>query len=202
MSSSEKRGQTPPVLGSTGEPLVCELVDQIRDGNPEAVDELSRIVQPGIRVLMQHHLGRDVADEQVRKMFSAVVRAIRRGSLRNSERIAAFVHNVLQHQTAPHHRRREQELWSAPDQDALRSERTEMMRSVLLELSPRERDALSRFYRLSQTEVEICETTGLDLDGLRSRIKARFAAVASGTHCKPSQESYATGRKHGRGHSV
>jgi RNA polymerase sigma-70 factor (ECF subfamily) len=52
-----------------------------------------------------------------------------------------------------------------------------VMRRVLRELSPREREAISRFYLKEQTQAQICSEmalTKIQFQLLKSRAKARF----------------------------
>ena len=69
---------------------------------------------------------------------------------------------------------------SNPEEDAIERQRVEIMKRVLHSISPRDREILTRFYLLNQTQEEIClemHLTGTQFRLLKSRAKARFGEL-------------------------
>jgi DNA-directed RNA polymerase specialized sigma24 family protein len=68
-----------------------------------------------------------------------------------------------------------------PEQATVAQERMEIMRGVLMGLSQRDREVLTRFYLLEQGKQQICREmrlTDTQFRLLKSRAKARFARAA------------------------
>jgi RNA polymerase sigma-70 factor (ECF subfamily) len=124
-----------------------------------------------------------------------VVQAIRRGELREPSRLMGFVRTIVRRQVAAHidkvvHTRRDQiDLDSTirladpdgnPEEQAIFSERTDLINRVLGELSRRDREILTRFYLLEQDQDQICSEMALSETQfrlLKSRAKARFGEL-------------------------
>jgi RNA polymerase sigma-70 factor, ECF subfamily len=67
-----------------------------------------------------------------------------------------------------------------PEQTAMIRERTELARHVLHTISPRDREILTRFYLLEQSQEQICQEMNLtdtQFRLLKSRAKARFGEL-------------------------
>lgn len=136
-------------------------------------------------------LGPQEAEDKVHDALLIVVQAIRRGELRDPACLPGYVRTVVRHLMADHigrsldFRRRQVELGCAvslgdpasnPEQAALAHQRVEIMQEVLLRLSPRDREILTRFYLLEQSKEQICTEMGLtetQFRLLKSRAKAR-----------------------------
>jgi RNA polymerase sigma factor (sigma-70 family) len=124
-----------------------------------------------------------------------VVQAIRRGELREPERLMGFVRTIVRRQVAAHiekvvqSRREEVDLDSGqrvpdpartPEESAMRLERQHLIHRVLGELSARDREVLTRFYLEEQSQEKICEEmrlTDTQFRLLKSRAKARFGEL-------------------------
>lgn len=171
------------------------LVARIQVGNALAMEELYAIFSKGIRYFLCRQLGPQELDDKVHDTFLIVVQAIRRGELREPERLMGFVRTIVRRQVASYiddivQNRREGaplELDAVvadsrrnPEQDIAFREKIELMKSILRGLGARDREILTRFYIYEQSQEQICED--LDLSEtqfrlLKSRAKARFGAI-------------------------
>jgi RNA polymerase sigma-70 factor (ECF subfamily) len=172
-----------------------ELVDRIRTGKSDGMEELYQLFSKGIRFYLCRQLGPQELDDKVHDTFVVVVQAIRRGELREPERLMGFVRTIVRRQVAAHidkvvHSRREQiELDSTvrvadprenPEESAIFHQRTELIQRVLGELTDRDREILTRFYLYEQSQDQICSEMALtetQFRLLKSRAKARFGEL-------------------------
>jgi RNA polymerase sigma factor (sigma-70 family) len=172
-----------------------ELVDRIRFHETDGMEELYDLFSKGIRFYLCRQLGPQELDDKVHDTFVVVVQAIRRGELREPSRLMGFVRTIVRRQVAAHidkvvHTRRDQiDLDSSvrladpegnPEERAMFSQRTELINRVLGELSDRDREILTRFYLLEQSQDQICSEMGLSETQfrlLKSRAKARFGEL-------------------------
>jgi len=171
------------------------LVDRIHRGDESAMEELYRLFAKGIRFYLCRQLGGQEIDDKIHDTFLIVVKAIRRGDLREPERLMGFVRTVLRRQVAAHidhlvHRRREQinldmgsrvaDARRNPEQRAALREKIDLMTEVLSEMSERDRNILTRFYLQEQGQEQICAEMNLtetQFRLLKSRAKARFGEL-------------------------
>ena len=171
------------------------LVARIQAGDPLAMEELYGIFSKGIRYFLCRQLGPQELDDKVHDTFLIVVQAIRRGELREPERLMGFVRTIVRRQVASYidemvQNRREgtpleidavvADSRRNPEQDIAFREKIELMKSILRGLGERDREILTRFYLYEQSQEQICED--LDLTEtqfrlLKSRAKARFGAI-------------------------
>jgi RNA polymerase sigma-70 factor, ECF subfamily len=169
-----------------------DLVARIQANDESAMEELYRLFSKGIRFYLCRQLGPQELDDRVHDAFLIVVQAVRRGDLREPERLMGFVRTVVRRQVAAaidravHDRRDHLDLESTaplsdhrltPEQEALDRERTEILRKVMEGISERDREILTRFYLLEQTQEQICREMHLSATQfrlLKSRAKARF----------------------------
>lgn len=172
-----------------------ELVDRIRTGKTDGMEELYTLFSKGIRFYLCRQLGPQELDDKVHDTFVVVVQAIRRGELREPQRLMGFVRTIVRRQVAAHidrvvHIRREQlDLDSSariadphenPEESAIFRQRTELINRVLGELSRRDREILTRFYLREQSQDQICSEMALtetQFRLLKSRAKARFGEL-------------------------
>ena len=144
---------------------------------------------------LQTNLRAALCMHKVHDTFLIVVQAIQRGELREPQRLMGFVRTVVRRRVAAHidqavqGRRETVELddgarmanrEGSPEDAALREQRTEIMAEILREISPRDREILTRFYIQEQPQEEICEAMGLSETQfrlLKSRAKARFGEI-------------------------
>lgn len=176
-------------------PNWAELVEQIRRDDAAGMEELYRVFARGIRFYLCRQLGPQELDDRVHDTFLIVVQAIRRGNLREPERLMGFVRTVVRRQVAAHidglvhSRRKEVEIdintrladrtWN-PEQNLTSRENVNLMRRVLDSLSRRDREILVRFYLHEQSQEQICsemELTETQFRLLKSRAKARFGEL-------------------------
>jgi len=172
-----------------------ELVERIRQEDPTGMEELYRVFARGIRFYLCRQLGPQELDDRVHDTFLIVVQAIRRGDLREPERLMGFVRTVVRRQVAAHiddlvHSRREEveidvnsrlpdRSWN-PEQSLASRENIALMRRVLDSLSQRDREILVRFYLQEESQDQICremELTETQFRLLKSRAKARFGEL-------------------------
>ena len=171
------------------------LVARIHSGETDGMAELYRLFSKGIRFYLCRQLGPQELDDKVHDTFVVVVQAIRRGELREPQRLMGFVRTVVRRQVAAYidrvvHDRREQAEIDAslkvidphgnPEEAAMFRQRNELIRRVLGELSDRDREILTRFYLHEESQEEICSEMSLtetQFRLLKSRAKARFGEL-------------------------
>jgi RNA polymerase sigma-70 factor (ECF subfamily) len=191
-------GEPPPAQeyppDSTYESLSA-LVGRIRTGETDGLEELYVLFSKGIRFYLCRQLGPQELDDKVHDTFVVVVQAIRRGELREPERLMGFVRTIVRRLVAAHidrvvHTRRDQmdlELTlriadpaENPEETAIFQQRADLIKRVLGELSTRDREILTRFYLREQSQDQICSEMALSdtqFRLLKSRAKARFGEL-------------------------
>jgi RNA polymerase sigma-70 factor, ECF subfamily len=172
------------------------VVEQIRAGDPAGQETLYRNLAAGARQFLRRRLGTDDVEDRVHDLFLIVVETIRRGELREPERLMGFIRTVLYRQLSlefsriTRARRSAVTLESAgdltsfgpsPEQQVAGSEQIELMKEILKTLSERDFEVLTRFYLHEQSSEQICREmrlTQTQFDLLKSRAKARLTASA------------------------
>ena len=173
----------------------AELVERIRLRDESGMEELYRIFAKGIRFFLCRQLGPQELDDKVHDTFLIVLQAIQRGDLREPDRLMGFVRTIVRRQVAAyidqvvHSRREEMDIEmggrvpdrrSNPEQNLVFRQKVDLMKSVLGELSAKDREILTRFYLHEQTQEQICEDMDLtetQFRLLKSRAKARFGEL-------------------------
>jgi RNA polymerase sigma-70 factor, ECF subfamily len=197
----EKNALGPPVLAAAAADNVeayaewVDLVERIRTGEIDGMAELYHLFSIGIRFYLCRQLGPQELDDKVHDTFVVVVQAIRKGELREPQRLMGFVRTIVRRQVAAHidrvvHSRREQmDLDSTvrvadprgnPEEAAIFRQRVDLIRRVLGELAEKDREILTRFYLHEQSQEEICSEMALtetQFRLLKSRAKARFGEL-------------------------
>jgi RNA polymerase sigma-70 factor (ECF subfamily) len=171
------------------------LVDQIKTGDDTGMEHLYKLFSRGIRYYLCRQLGPQELEDKVHDTFLIVVNAIKRGDLREPERLMGFVRTVVRRQVAAyienavHIRREQQDLESSatvadrkqnPEQEAIFRQKSALMKSALESLSKRDRDILIRFYLMEQSQDQICREMALtetQFRLLKSRAKAKFGDI-------------------------
>jgi RNA polymerase sigma factor (sigma-70 family) len=171
------------------------LVESIGSGERAGMEELYRIFSRGVRYYLCRQLGPQDLDDKVHDTFLIVVQAIRKGELREPERLMGFVHTVVRRQVAAQidravQSRRDQadmdltamvcDARQTPEEEAIVREHQQVAEAVLRNVSTRDREILTRFYLMEQTQEEICDQMGLSETQfrlLKSRAKARFGEL-------------------------
>jgi RNA polymerase sigma factor (sigma-70 family) len=172
------------------------VVEQIFAGDPAGQEALYRNLAAGARQFLRRRLGTDDVEDRVHDLFLIVVETIRRGELREPERLMGFVRTVLYRQLSSEFtqitraRHTAVTLDSAgdlrsggpnPEQEAIAAEKVELMKQVLKTMNQREFDVLTRFYLREEPPERICREMGLtqtQFDLLKSRAKARLTQSA------------------------
>lgn len=173
----------------------ARLVERIRFSQADGMAELYHLFSKGVRFYLCRHLGIQELDDKVHDIFMVVVQAIRRGELREPERLMGFVRTVVRRQVAAHidkavQARREQMDLDAsarvpdpngnPEEAAIFNQKEELVRRILAELSSRDREILTRFYLHEESQEEICAVmilTETQFRLLKSRAKSRFGEL-------------------------
>lgn len=173
----------------------AKLVAAIKAGEDAGMEQLYKLFSRGIRYYLCRQLGPQELEDKVHDTFLIVVNAIKRGDLREPERLMGFVRTVVRRQVAAYienavHTRREQtDLESGvtvvdktqnPEQEAIGRQKAELMKSALASLSKRDRDILVRFYLKEQSQEQICAEMSLtetQFRLLKSRAKAKFGEI-------------------------
>ncbi|HVP48955.1 MAG TPA: sigma-70 family RNA polymerase sigma factor [Bryobacteraceae bacterium] len=171
------------------------LVERIRSGDDNAVQELYAKLSAGMRILTCRRLGAQDVHDRIHDVFIIVLNAIRSGSLREPEALAGFALAVLRNHIAAciGERRKSREQTSgttalddiahhqhSPEDVLLNQERTDIAHRALKRLRPRDREILTRFYLQGQTEDRICEEmhlTSTQFRLVKSRAKAAFGEI-------------------------
>jgi len=163
------------------------------------MEELYRVFSRGVRFYLCRQLGPQDLDDKVHDTFLIVVQAIQKGELREPERLMGFVRTVVRRQVAAQidrsvqSRREQAEMNSSavvsdhrntPEEAAILRQHEQVAESVLRSVSGRDREILTRFYLMEQTQQEICD--GMKLSEtqfrlLKSRAKARFGELGRKT---------------------
>jgi RNA polymerase sigma-70 factor, ECF subfamily len=199
LSAPPHTAETPPDPTGPDENLAgpnwTALVDKIKVDDQSGMEELYRVFSRGVRFYLCRQLGPQDLEDKVHDTFLIVVQAVRRGELREPERLMGFVRTVVRRQVAAHidqavHNRRQQvgldsgtgvmDLNRDPEETAIRQQHEQIARRVLNSISKRDREILSRFYLLEQSQDRICAEMNLtetQFRLLKSRAKARFGEL-------------------------
>jgi DNA-directed RNA polymerase specialized sigma24 family protein len=170
-------------------------VERIRAGDSEAQKVLYQNLMSGARLFLQRRLGIQDVDDRLHDLFVIIVDAIRRGELREPERLMGFVRTVLVRRVAfeiskiVRARELSVDLDSAPDlttadptpeQEAAHRQTVTLVMRVLGKMRKREYEVLTRFYLREQPPERIRLDLGLtenQFNLLKSRAKARLSQL-------------------------
>jgi RNA polymerase sigma-70 factor (ECF subfamily) len=183
-----------PVV-SIAEPSWVSLVERVRAGDPAGVEELYQIFTSGIRFYLCRQLGPQDLDDKVHDAFLTITQSIRRGDLREPERLMGYVRTIVRRQVigyigAAVDARRNQvdpdrgavlrDHQPDPERAVIEQQNGDLAMRVLHSLPLREREVLTRFYLKEQTPQQICRDLALTQTQFRlikSRAKARFTEL-------------------------
>jgi RNA polymerase sigma-70 factor (ECF subfamily) len=173
----------------------ANVVERIRLGEQSAVEELYRVFSRGIRYYLCRQLGPQDLDDRVHDCFLVVIHAIKKGDLREPERLMGFVRTIVRRQIAGfiegmvETRRKQVDIEFGniipdeklnPENSAISKERDSLAASVLKTISARDREILTRFYLQEQSQEQICQEMSLtetQFRLLKSRAKAKFGEL-------------------------
>jgi RNA polymerase sigma-70 factor, ECF subfamily len=186
---------TPLEPVQTQEPSWSLLVERIRMGNPAGMEQLYAVFAKGVRSFLWRQLGSRDLDDKVHDIFLIVTQSIRRGDLREPERLMGYVRTVLRRQVAAyiqevvHERRNEVEMEPglnlsdrqiSPERRVQDRQTQELAMRLLRSLPARDREVLTRFYLQEQSAERICAEMNLTETQFRlikSRAKARYGEL-------------------------
>lgn len=177
----------------SNETELTELVNRIIAGDSVAEEELVRRYEKGVAIITERIVRSRSATEDVSQdTFKIVLTKIRRGDLREPERLSGFVCSVARNAAIDYIRRTkhlenqeaigdaEQIPDPAPSQleDLLKQEKAGVVRQLINELKKkRDRDLLLRFYIAEEDKDKICADLGLtrtQFNNVIFRATARF----------------------------
>lgn len=184
---------SPPETSETPQPWV-HVVERIRAGDPSGMEELYAVFTTGIRFYLCRQLGSQDLDDKVHDAFLTITQSIRRGDLREPERLMGYVRTIIRRQVAGYiggavEARRNsadpnvallRDRQPDPERKAIEQENIGLAMRVLNTLPLRDRQVLIRFYLQEQSPRQICRELGLTPTQFRltkSRAKARFTEL-------------------------
>ena len=165
-----------PVESAARSEQPADLVRRILAGERGAEDELVSRYKSGVSIIVRRMVkDSGVTDDLSQETFRLVLEKIRRGEVREAERLSGFVCSIARNLALDHFRQiRRLETQEdvaaiplsdpAPDQLSvlLQRERAAAIRQVLQELeSARDRALLYRFYIAEEDKEQICSDLGL-----------------------------------------
>jgi RNA polymerase sigma-70 factor (ECF subfamily) len=172
------------------------IVERIRAGEQSAMEDLYDVFSKGIRFYLCRHLGPQDLEDRLHDIFLIVAQSIRKGDLREPERLMGYVYTVVRRQVAAQIDSAVQARRSLADLDcgmnlsdqhpdperiAIEQENEAVALRILRSLPKRDREVLIRFYLEEQQPERICRELGLTETQFRlvkSRAKARFGELA------------------------
>jgi len=179
----------------TADPSWSHIVHRIRTGDPSAMEELYGVFRKGVRFYLCRHVGPQDFDDHLHEAFLIIAQAIRKGTLREPERLMGFVRTVVRRQVACHieravearrhrtdsdFRSRLSDRLPDPERAAIERETNEVAMRVLNSIGRRDREVLVRFYLQEQPAHQICrdlDLTETQFRLIKSRAKARFGEL-------------------------
>lgn len=172
------RGMEIVDVSATSDILVgAELVSRIMSGDAQSEVELVEHYSRGVAFIIRRETGgASAADDLYQETFRIALEKIRRGDLREPEKLSGFVCGIARNLVIDYFRREARQeglneveeatpLWSsAPSQleELLRKEKGALVRQVINELpSDRDRQLIFRFYIAEEEKESICADLGL-----------------------------------------
>jgi RNA polymerase sigma-70 factor (ECF subfamily) len=165
------------VSAASGAGSAADLVSRIMAGDGQAEAELVERYSRGVTFVISRETGgASAADDLYQDTFRIALEKIRRGDLREPEKLSGFVLGIARNLVIDYFRRaaRQDSLTEideaaplshpAPSQldELLRKEQAALVRRVIDELpSERDRQALFRFYIAEEEKESICADLGL-----------------------------------------
>ncbi len=135
------------------------LVQKVQAGDSFSVDELHRLLSPGVRFFIERALDDRFVDQATRAVLGEVTKAIRDGSVRDPRLLLGHVRRTVQvhldHEDAAHGR---------PTQAPLA---VRQAASLAQAMSAEERELVRRFYVLGQSESQIVSEMQLSAEQFR-----------------------------------
>jgi len=157
-------------------PLETDLASRIRIGDRQAEAELVARYQRGVTLLLRRSAGDpSLAEDLAQETFRIALEKIRRGDLREPEKLAGFLCSLARNLSIEHFRKASAHRASGPPPEdsvrgdepdplerLLRAEQARIVRGILSELpTERDRQILLRFYLAEEDKAAICRDLGL-----------------------------------------
>jgi RNA polymerase sigma factor (sigma-70 family) len=177
------------------ESVWSKLVERIRSGEQSAMEELYRIFSTGVRFYLCRQLGPQDLEDRVHDAFVVIIQSIRRGDLREPERLMGYIRTVVRRQVAAQietvvQSRRNctpaeigftlQDRHPDPERSAIERQNAKVAMRILQSIPDRDREVLVRFYLKEQSPAQICrelDLTETQFRLIKSRAKARFGEL-------------------------
>jgi len=155
---------------TSGGARLAELVNAVRTGNTGSIEELHRILAPGVRFLIQQRVNDGKVETHVRSVLVAAVCRIREDPTVASGGVVRLVRQLIVRRFPA---RLRQSREGPPGAEVKLAGR------ILRGMSPAERDALRRCYVLGEAPESFLEDLKLTRDqfqALQCRARAEFSA--------------------------
>jgi RNA polymerase sigma-70 factor (ECF subfamily) len=200
LTDDRSKSQTPEIAKKVPAPAYPPvdwdvLVAQIKASERIGMEQLYKLFSGGIRYYLCRQLGPQDLEDKMHDTFLIVVNAVRRGHLREPDRLMGFVRTVVRRQVSAYieqavQRRRDLTDFDIgfavadhrqnPEQDVMVRQRAALMQSSLSALLEKDREVLVRFYLEEQPQDQICREMDLSETQfrlLKSRAKAKFGEI-------------------------
>ena len=179
-----------------------ELVSRIRAGDQQAEVELVECYSPVVMSIIRREIGATaLADDLYQESFCIILEKVRRGDVREAEKLSGFVCGVARNQVIKHFQRavRQRNMAETEDADSishpapnqleqlLQREKADIVRQILIEMT-NERDihVLFRFYLAEHDKKQICADLGLtsmQFNLVLHRARARYRELYERAMC-------------------
>ena len=175
------------------EPFWFSMVDRIQAGDPGAMEQLYAVFVKGVRFFLWRQLGPQDLDDKVHDVFLIITQSIKRGELRDPERLMGYVRTVVRRQVAAHidsavtARRNQQTIDPSltlsdhqPDPERRAIEREPIAPPMSCGFPKLDRELLTVFYLQEQSaeysdrDLKLTET---QFRLIKSRAKARYGEL-------------------------
>ena len=135
------------------------LVDRIRSGDGTAEEELVRFISPRVfAMLVARTRDREAARDLLQDVLIAVLRSVRDGALRNSERLVPFVHGTARNLVNNYFRDKVRE----PKTEELSGDYATIVNTDAIEATERERVVHQALALVDETDRRIVLLTMVD----------------------------------------
>lgn len=182
------------------------IVARVRRDDPRGIEELYLLFAKGARFYFCRHLGLEDLDDRVHDTFLIVLDSVKRGELRDPQRLMGFIRTILRRQVATYVRANVDDRYApldsesdycldfrgCPEERIIDGETVDLMDRVMRVMSIREREILTRFYLLEQAPEFICREMRINMTQFRlmkSRAKGRFGELGRRSLVRQSLEN-------------
>jgi len=178
----------------TPEHYTCfkELVSLVKANDPQGLKDLHHTFEGGVRRLASRRMHPAIVEDVAKETFLIVIRTIHLGELREAELLPGLFRTVVHDRVEAHiaksanNQVQNLETFNAKRMNDskelhIQNQRLFLMSELLKGTSPRDREALIRFYVRGQSQQDICSSVGLtDAEFLfaKSQVKSHFSELA------------------------